>query len=482
MKSQSKRSIRVQLLFSLLVPLCILWIVSAVVAFYLAIWFANESYDQELVNSADSVAARVKSDASKILVDLPPAAQAILRHNDRDRFYYQILKTDGTRISGDAVLPGPLMKLESQLPVLRYAKVDGRVVRMARIRVDVPNYQGQTVLVQVAETLNSRHRLAQHIMLSMLIPQMILIALGAFAVWRGVTGSLAPLKILEKSLGERTQFDLTPLIEQEAPSEVQPLVRAINSLLMRLSEDIESQKRFVANAAHQFRTPLAALKTYIYYAKKLPSDRLMNETLDKIDAGTERMSHLSNKLLALAKAEPSNRQKLHERVDLNYIASEVTASFVAEAAKRNLELNFIGSDSPALILGDPQNLLELTANLVENAVFYAISGGQISVGVTNGDRIRLFVRDDGPGIPVEERSRVFERFYRVLGNQVPGSGLGLSIVKEIATSHQAEISMDFCKGQRGTIITVSFPLSECVHNVSEKTPGDAGTLKFILNA
>ncbi|HEY9787678.1 MAG TPA: sensor histidine kinase N-terminal domain-containing protein, partial [Candidatus Obscuribacterales bacterium] len=367
------------MLFSLLVPLCVLWLISAAVAYYLAAGFANRAYDRLLINSADSVAARLKSDGDNIIVDLPPAAQAILRHNDRDKFYYQILRKDGTRIAGDAVLPGPIKRLATVQPVLRNAMLNGSEIRIARIRVDVPNYREQTVLVQVAETLTSRQQLAQQILLSIMLPQLLLIIFGATAVWRGVARGLAPLSTLEAALAARSQFDLTHVRESNVPQEVKPLVMSINNLLSRLADDIESQKRFVANAAHQFRTPLAALTTYIYCAKRLPADKQMNEVLDKIDAATSRMSHLANKLLALAKAEPANRSERYESVDLNYIVAEVTAGLVPQAASKNMELVFVGSDSPAIIQGDPQNLTELAANIIENAVLYTQYGGHVAV-------------------------------------------------------------------------------------------------------
>jgi two-component system, OmpR family, sensor histidine kinase TctE len=456
LKNQNNNSIRIQLLLSLLVPLCLLWFISALVAFYLAVGFANSAYDHGLANSADSVAARLRSDGERILVDLPPAAQAILRHNDKDKFYFQILRKDGTRISGDSILPLPVSRLDAEQPIFRYAKLDGREIRMARIRVDVPKYPDEIVLVQVAETLNSRRELAHQILLSIVIPQMILIVLGALAVWRGVARGLAPLKRLEQALSVRSQLDLTPVASNNVPSEVRPLVNEINSLLGKLAEDIESQKRFVANAAHQFRTPLAALKTYIYYAKRLPSDKQMNEILDKIDSGMERMSHLSNKLLALAKTEPANRADRNQNVDLNYLVSEVTAALVPEATKKNVQLAFVGSDRPAIVYGDAHNLSELAGNLIENAVFYTDIGGEVAVSVSNGDEVRLVVHDNGRGIPERERDRVFERFYRLLGTDVPGSGLGLAIVKEIAAAHNAEVSIDTGTSGKGTVVTVVF--------------------------
>jgi len=433
--------------------------ICAGVAYLLAVGFANDAYDRVLINSADSVAARIKCHDDKIVVDLPPAAQAILRRKDLDSFYFQILRTDGSRILGDAVIPGPIRNAESAEPVLRYAKLGNQDIRIARIRIDLPNYSGKTLLVQAAETLNSRNLLAQQILLSIIVPQIVLIALGAAAISWGVSKGLAPLKTLEGALAARSQHDLTPVKEGDAPVEVRPLVRAINDLLTRLSDDIQSQKRFIANAAHQFRTPLAALKTYIYYAKRLPAGPQMSETLDKIDNGTSRMSHLSTKLLALAKAEPTNGSQLHEPVDLNFIVSEVTADLVTDAMNRDLELTFIGSETPAIVRGDAHNLTEMTANLIENAVLYTEPGGEVCVTVKNGDRIGIVVADNGPGIPPEEREHVFERFYRLLGTRESGSGLGLAIVKEIASAHQATISINSGANGKGTSVTVSFPMA-----------------------
>lgn len=446
-----------QLLGSLLTPLCTLWLIGAGIAYYLAVGFANDAYDHQLINSADSITARLKPEGTKLLVDLPPAAQAILRHNDRDKFYYQILNRKGERISGDGVIPGPFLRLDSEEPVMRYGRVDGDPVRIVRVRVELPNYIEQTVLVQVAETLNTRNQLARQILLSILIPQVMLIALGAFAVWRGVTRGLSPLKALEQELALRSPMDLTPVQSINTPCEVRPLVDAINSLLSRLEEDLESQKRFVANAAHQFRTPLAGLKTYIYAAKKLPANKQMNDMLDKIHAGSERMTHLSSKLLALAKAEPANRNQNYVDVDLNFVGSDVVAAFASEANKREIQINFSSCESPATVLGDPQNLSELAANLIENAVLYSNVGSQIMVSVANRDGITLTVADSGPGIPVTERERVFERFYRVLGTGVAGSGLGLSIVKEIADAHKAVVSIDNGPSGIGTVVRVRFP-------------------------
>lgn len=294
-------------------------------------------------------------------------------------------------------------------------------------------------------------------MLSIVVPQIVLIVLSALAVWIGVAKGLLPLKSLEVALDKRSRLDLTPVAETSVPQEVLPLVRAINDLMERLRQDIELQQRFVANAAHQLRTPLAGLKTYIYAAKRLPSDMRMNALLDHIDAGTDRMARLANQLLSLAKAEPTNKSTRHENFDLNLLVSSVTADFVSKALLKNIELSFIGSSEPAFIHGNASDLTELTSNLIENAILYSRPDGRISVSIRTGDTVTLSVQDDGPGIPLDEREKVFERFYRILGSESPGSGLGLSIVKEIALAHDADVVLMSGPSNTGTLVTVSFP-------------------------
>lgn len=438
------------------------------VAYLLAVGFANESYDQSLVNSADSVVARLRYENGQVIADLPEAAQEILRHHNLDKFYYQVVSKEGVRITGDAHLPGPYARLDAKEPVFRYSNLNGEELRIARVRANVAGFPEGQVLVQVAETLHSRHRLANQILLSIIIPQIFLILVGGAAVAQNVAKSLKPLSALKDALAKRTQRDLSPVPEENIPSEVRPLVNAINELLERLRNDLETQNRFVANAAHQFRTPLAGLKTYIYYAKRLLTGedalddpemrrRQIDTVLDQIDSGTDRMTHLANKLLALAKTDPAISTARFEPVDLNFLVSEITSELIGEALKKNLDLEFMGSETPAIIKGDPHNLTELAENLIENAVLYTEPGGKILVTVVKSGHVLLAVQDNGPGIPAEERARVFERFYRALGTDVPGSGLGLPIVKEIATAHNAEVLITSGPSGAGTTVAVTFP-------------------------
>ncbi len=457
MKPANDPSLRHQLIGWLLVPLCGIWLLTACGAFFLAEHFANRTFDRELLNSADSVIARLRSDPVKIWIDLPPAAQAILRHNYRDKIYYQVTKPDGTRISGDAFLPKPRKPFDSPVPSFRYAKLNGVDIRIVRVKANLSGNEEQAVMVQVAQTLNGLHEMSQQILLSIVVPQIAMIFLGVLCVSFGVKRGLIPLAKIEEALSRRSQFDLAPVESSETPVEIRPLIDAINTLLDKLREDIDQQQRFVANAAHQFRTPLAGLKTYIYAAKRLPGDPRMMEMLEKLESGVDRLTHLANKLLTLAKAEPQIGTLKFQTVDLNFIASEMTADFVSEALPKGMDLSFVGSDKPAMIHGELSDLAELTSNLIENAVLYTQNGGNVTVRVSNGDAVRLSVQDNGPGIPAEEREKVFERFYRVLGTNASGSGLGLPIVKEIAAAHNATVEITNCSSGKGTSVVVTFP-------------------------
>ena len=473
MKFARETSLRGQLLCWLLLPLGAIWLLTACGAYFLAEQFAKNTFDRELLNSADSVIARLRSDPVRIWIDMPPAAQAILRHNYRDKIYYQVLRPDGTRISGDAVLPKPVRHFDSPVPSFRYAKLNGQDVRIVRVKANLQGHQDQMVLVQVAMTLNALREMTQQILLSILVPQVFMIFFGALCVSYGIKKGLIPLSKLEKALSARSQFDLTPVQSSETPAEIKPVVNAINVLLEKLRIDLEQQQRFVANAAHQFRTPLAGLKTYIYAAKRLPGDSRMTEMLEKIESGVDRLTHLANKLLTLAKAEPQMGSENHQAVDLNFIASEMTAEFVAEALPKGTELTFVGSERPAMVYGELTDLAELTSNLIENAVIYTQEGGNVTVRVSNGDAVRLMVQDNGPGIPLEEREKVFERFYRVLGTASPGSGLGLPIVKEIATAHKATVAITDCPSGKGTTVTVTFPCApKSIGNTKPKSLQD----------
>lgn len=457
-------SISQKLLRGLLVPLCIMFVATGFLAYNLAAWFANDSYDQELLNAAHAVAARLSEDKDGLVADLPDAVQEVLRHNDRDNFFYQVLSPSKQRLAGDAILPMPVNDVNTDTPSFRNSVVNGHKVRIARIRVSLIEDDSKIVIVQVARTLNARNELIHRIFLSIVIPQIILGLLSVAAVSYNVKDGLKPLVELSEEIQQRSQADLTPIDAKNTPREMLPIIEAINSLFSRIDNHMEEQKRFVANAAHQLRTPVAGLRAYIEYGRRIANGKF-SEVLDQIDAGTDRIAELVGGLLILARAsERKNQQR--DVVELNDLSSEVTSDLIRQAANKKIELFFHPSALRSVVLGDKAELREMLSNVINNAVSYTPDGGVVNVTVTSGPPPVVTIQDNGPGIPAQERKRVFERFYRVLGTKVNGTGLGLAIVQEIAHSHKATVELLDPIDAMGTLVRITFPTSQAEKRVS----------------
>ena len=308
----------------------------------------------------------------------------------------------------------------------------------------------------MGETRNKRTLLVKEILLTVVLPQGLLIALAGILVWFGVASALVPLSLLEKEIETRTHRDLSPLPDSAVPVEVRPLTHAINDLMQRLGQTLSVQHRFIADAAHQLRTPIAGLKIQIERALHSDSMDEIRPALSQLQSSAERVAHLSNQLLTLARAEPgANDPARFTDIDLNAIARETGMHWVPRALERNIDLGFAGSDRPVRIRGDALLLQELISNLIDNAVRYGREGGSITVSVTAPAQIT--VEDDGPGIPDDERSKVFERFHRMPGSPGEGSGLGLAIVREIAQAHGAQVRLGNPAAGSGTRIQITFP-------------------------
>ena len=455
-------SIRRQLLFLFFPLLFGLLCASTLLSFWLVSNFSRESFDRDLVNSADSVVGRLRLREGKVVLDLPPAAQAMLKHDESDKFYYRVLSSGGEFISGDADLPAPARDLQIGVPKMVTDKISGKDVRLAEIKFAVDEADGDTVIVQVAETTNVRSRFQEKMLLSIALPQFLVIAVGLFAVWYGIMRILTPLRMLQQQLASRSQFDLSALSDVESPEEVYPLVAALNRWFARLQEELRAHERFIANAAHQLRTPLAGLKTYSSIGRQMSDPADLRRVVDELDQGIDRASRMVSQLLALARTDSGDllSQRTKNTLDLNFLVSDVVSELVDPAIRKDVELKYENSDRPALIECEQDGIRHLVANLVENALMYTPHGGEVVVRVRQEGGVVLSVSDTGPGIPPEERERVFERFYRVVGTSGNGSGLGLSIVKEVANAHKATVSIEAPSSSFGTIIVVRFPISE----------------------
>lgn len=450
-------SLRRQLLLRLLVPLAALFCIGAAASYYIALGFANNAYDRALYDSARALAQQVKVVNDRTVVDLPRAALEMFEWDDLDTTYYRISSASEGFLFGHKAMPDPPKAFGDDARAHYY---DGSMleqkVRVVALHLPVgPN--GSPVNVQVAETRNKRIHLANDILLTLVLPQLLLIAMAGVLVWFGVRSGLGPLLLLEKEIATRTHRDLSPLPDHRVPAEVLPLTHAINNLMQRLGQTLSVQHRFIADAAHQLRTPIAGLKIQIERALLSTDMDEIRPALGQLQTSAERIAHLSNQLLTLARAEPgASDETRFTDIDLNAIARETGMLWVPRAIERNIDLGFSGSDRPAHIRGDVLLLQELISNLIDNAVRYGRDGGSITVLVRARPVPQLIIDDDGPGIPEQERGKVFERFYRMPGSPGGGSGLGLAIVREIAQAHGAELQLEKPEGGTGTRVHITF--------------------------
>jgi signal transduction histidine kinase len=305
--------------------------------------------------------------------------------------------------------------------------------------------------VVVAENHAGRDELAGKIALRLLTPALLGLPLLGFWVWLSTRRGLAPLNTVADQIAEREPGRLQPLALGSAPEEIRPLVDAINSLFDRVEQTLEAERRFTADAAHELRTPLAALATQAQVTLRARNDEERSHAVEQLIASTRRAARLVDQLLTLARLDP-DEQTTADTVRLDQLAEAVCAIHGAPALDKgvDLELNAV----PATVAGNTDMLRILLRNLVDNAIRYTPAGGRVTVAVSPG---LLSVTDTGPGIPPEERERVFDRFHRLAGQETEGSGLGLSIVARIAERHGAKISLDAGDAGAGLKVTLRFP-------------------------
>ena len=313
--------------------------------------------------------------------------------------------------------------------------------------------------MQVAETLNKRQRLAFEMVANVVLPQLLLIVMATAVVWVGVSRGLQPLQRLRHAVSDRSHLDLSPIDTHDVPGEVRPLVDEVNDLMARLGTTFDFQNRFVADAAHQLKTPVSGLKAQIELALRESDPERVRHSLAQLYISADRLSRLVRQLLSLARNEPGALDTVHlQPLDLNAFALEVSMDWVPHAIKRNIDLGFEGVQQPLTIAADRDRLRELINNLIDNAIRYSQPGGRVTVRTSRSadGHCRLAISDDGPSIPVAERQRIFERFHRLLGTQEDGSGLGLAIVSEIATLHGARIELEEDVDGVGNTFSVTF--------------------------
>ncbi|GKS82941.1 MULTISPECIES: sensor histidine kinase [unclassified Acidovorax] len=472
---REQRSLFGEILDWMLTPLLLLWPVSLALTWLVAQGLANKPFDRALEYNAHALAQLVTVQGDKAQFNLPQPASEILRADESDIVYYQVVSPTGEFLSGERDLPRPPAP-EDERPLsgevrLRDAELRGIEIRVASIWVRVPLPGAPAALVQVAETREKRSVLATEIIKGVMLPQFVILPLAVLLVWLALARGIQPLSLLEERIRARKPDDLSPLDHKAVPLEVAPLVDSVNDLLGRLSDSLATQKRFLADAAHQLKTPLAGLRMQADLAQREgTSTEELKRSLQQIGRSSIRATHTVNQLLALARAEGSGTALARQPVDLARLVIEVVRDCVPRALDKHIDLGYEGAEpgAPGVWMeGNPTLLKELARNLLDNAINYTPSRpgapGVITARVladTFGHVLLLQVEDSGPGVPLAERELVFRPFYRVLGNDADGSGLGLPIVLEIARQHSATVQLeDAHPGQvpPGARFSVQFP-------------------------
>jgi two-component system sensor histidine kinase TctE len=470
---REQRSLFGEILDWMLTPLLLLWPISLVLTWLVAQGIASRPFDRGLEYNVQALAQLVRYDQQKVLFNLPQPAREILRADDADLIYYQVLGARGEFVSGERDFPLPP---DEEKPVsgevrLRDDEIRGAAVRVAYLWVTVDLPGAKPVLVQVAETLEKRSVLATEIIKGVMLPQFVILPLAVLLVWLALARGIQPLNQLEERIRRRKPDDLSPLDDRVVPIEVAPLVSSINDLLMRLKDSIATQKRFLADAAHQLKTPLAGLRMQADLAQREDSSaEELKQSLKHIGRASIRATHTVNQLLALARAESGGAVVARQPCDLVALVMDVIQDSLPRAMDRYIDLGYEGLEQGSagvMLEANPTLLKELVRNLIDNAINYTPSS-QDAPGVITArvlaDRfgqVAVFqVEDSGPGIPESERDLVFQPFYRALGTEADGSGLGLPIVLQIAQQHGATVILEDAHPSRqppGAKFTVRFP-------------------------
>jgi two-component system sensor histidine kinase TctE len=447
-------SLRVKLLKWLVIPLLLVNLAGAGAAYWLAWIPAQAALDQSLADAAWALVPHVQETDSSVELRLSQQAEQVLRVDHFDEVFFVVRDLSGRTIAGDRDFPVLTIPDKLNTSIAYGGVMRGEDVRVIALKTKVG---GEIVLIGAAETRIKRQQVRMRIFLSLLVLEILLALLIPFVVWLALNKGLSPLGLMQRNLEQRKPDDLSALPVQNAPSEIAPFIRAINDLLARVQDSGRAKQDFLANVAHQLRTPLAGFKAQLEWLDT--QHRHDPETAHSVGlmvASTERMARKANQLLALARSEPGDFERGRlEQLSLDQLVAESVQHFVEEALKKNIDIGF--DLHPTAVAGDRFLLRDLIDNLVDNAIRYAPSGSAVTVSCMMRDGLRLLtIEDAGPGIPESEKERVFNRFYRLDQTQ-SGSGLGLSIVRDIAKDHDASIRVESGVDGKGTMFVVIFP-------------------------
>lgn len=443
-------SLRLRLILLLSVGLCIAWLAAAWSTYSEAREEVDRLFDAQLAQSAQVLLETTRHELSE-RIEHGEDDEVTVSHEYEQKLAFQIWNKQQSLLLRSSAAPETLMS----------SATDGYSMNMLngqRWRVLTKWDAHREFMIQVAEPFAGRELLARHITLRMLIPTIVALPVLALLIWFGVGVGLRPLQALKQEVKQRAANRLEPVAMLDVPDEVQPLTQALNDLFQRLQYAFEGERRFTADAAHELRTPLAALKIQAQVALRSTDESERITALNNVVRGADRATRLVEQLLTLARVDPEVLASSFKPVDLHGLAMNAVAEIAPQAHAKQIEIS-LEEGAACYVSGDDAQLRLLLRNLLDNAIRYTPAGGRVSVNVRTNHGVVLEVCDTGPGIPEDERAQVLQRFYRVSGSGEEGSGLGLSIVRRIAELHGATLELTDSHLGSGLLVRVTWPSS-----------------------
>lgn len=438
-------SISRQLIFWLAIPLMLMALCGALVQYFSSIAPSVLSSDRRLKEATDSIMAHlVFKDGAVTMNEAGLTGRADIKFAVRD--------PQGRLLSGDAEVPNPPMDGETS-QLFSVVQIEHRSFRMLTTRFDS---RAGVAIISVADTHSGQSSQARYSFIRTLLWDFVQLDVTLVLVWIGIQLGLRPVRRLRDEIAQRSALDLRPILESTAPREIAPVVVTLNRLFAALRAGAQSQQQFIANTAHQLRTPITGMQAQLEVLAVEPAAQPIRERVRMLQEGIRQLAHTSNQLLTLARADPSaNLAAKTQAVDLGALAGDIAARYFDRALRANIDLGV--ETASVSISADPSLIDDLLSNLLDNALKYTPAGGRVTVSVAAPNHKALIaVEDSGPGIPENERHRVRQRFYRLPNSPGHGSGLGLAIVEEIARLYGATLSIGTA-ANGGARISVQFP-------------------------
>lgn len=457
MNNLRTHSLKKQLLKHLWIPLLVLLTLGGIGSTLVAHQISTLVHDQWLLDSAMTLKEQIITDNQQVTLDLPQSAIEMFVWDRVDNIDGQVSSAQQGVIFSTSEFPENATKSSHRKPDFFNGVINNSPVRIVSFSYDDPQQPDNAIYIQVAETLKKRENTSEWILLVMCALEVVILLLTGLFIWMAVTRNVGKVDAVAEQLTKYQPEDNAPFQPlASVPREIEPLIDAINQLVQKIQETQSFHKRFIANAAHQLRTPLSSLLLQIEYALRERDEQRHTNALEDAHRAVTRLQHVTKQLLTLMQSERQTASILQLKpMDLAELARGEVERFSDMALNREIDLGYDGPEKEVTINGEAHLLRELISNLLDNAIRYCPANSTITL-LLQENPLRLSVLDDGPGIPAEEQRWVLERFYRGKTVIADGCGLGLSIADEIARRHQAQLNLQAGENGKGTRVDIVF--------------------------